>query len=207
MRHSGTQKIETARLLLRPLRPEDAPMMFENWTSDPAVTRWLRWEPHTSPAETRALLSAWAELYQNPDYYQWAMVEKASGQVFGTISLYRLSRLEMQPYLRPEDPRWEPGYCIGRAWWGRGYATEALRAVVRYWFDTLQGEDLGCCHAVGNPASGRVMEKAGFVYQRDGVYHKLDGTPVDCRCYLLTRHRCEEFYGCDTERDYFERII
>lgn len=62
MRHSGTQKIETSRLLLRPLLPEDAPMMFDNWASDPEVTRWLRWEPHTSPAETRALLSAWAEL-------------------------------------------------------------------------------------------------------------------------------------------------
>ena len=70
-------KIETSWLLLRPLLPEDAPMMFDNWASDPEVTRWLRWEPHTSPAETWALLSAWAELYPNPDYYQWAMVEKS----------------------------------------------------------------------------------------------------------------------------------
>lgn len=67
------------------------------------------------------------------------MVEKASGQVFGTISIYRLSRLEMQSDLRPDDPQWEPGYCIGRAWWGQGYTTEALRAVVGHWFDTVQG--------------------------------------------------------------------
>ena len=88
MRHIGTPELETDRLLLRRLLPQDAPQMYENWANDPAVTRFLRWEPHKSPAETRELLSAWAELYPNPDYYQWAMVEKATGQVFGSISVY-----------------------------------------------------------------------------------------------------------------------
>ena len=88
MRHTGTPELETDRLLLRRLLPQDAPQMYENWANDPAVTRFLRWEPHKSPAETRELLSAWAELYPNPDYYQWAMVEKATGQVFGSISVY-----------------------------------------------------------------------------------------------------------------------
>ena len=82
MRHTGTLELETDRLLLRRLLPQDAPQMYANWANDPAVTRFLRWEPHKSPAETRELLSAWAELYPNPDYYQWAMVEKATGQVF-----------------------------------------------------------------------------------------------------------------------------
>ena len=41
MRHAGTQTIETERLLLRPLTPEDAPMMYANWANDPDVTRWL----------------------------------------------------------------------------------------------------------------------------------------------------------------------
>ena len=92
MRHAGTQDIETPRLLLRRLLPEDAPQMYANWASDPEVTRYLRWEPHKSPAETRELLAAWALLYPNPDYYQWAMVEKATGQVFGSISLHPLCR-------------------------------------------------------------------------------------------------------------------
>ena len=46
MRHAGTQDIETPRLLLRRLLPEDAPQMYANWASDPEVTRYLRWEPH-----------------------------------------------------------------------------------------------------------------------------------------------------------------
>lgn len=63
MRHAGTQTIETERLLLRPLTPEDAPMMYVNWANDPDVTRWLRWEPHKNVDKTRELLAAWALLY------------------------------------------------------------------------------------------------------------------------------------------------
>ena len=118
MRHAGTQDIETPRLLLRRLLPEDAPQFVKDyhsyWASDPEVTRYLRWEPHKRPAETRELLAAWALLYPNPDYYQWAMVEKATGQVFGSISLYNSLPGEPQqktewPGLDLTDGVWEPG--------------------------------------------------------------------------------------------------
>lgn len=88
MRHAGTQTLETDRLFLRQLLPEDAEQMYTNWASDPEVTRFLRWEPHKNALETVGLLAAWATLYPNPDYYQWAIVEKASGQVFGSISIF-----------------------------------------------------------------------------------------------------------------------
>ena len=119
MRHAGTQEIETPRLLLRRLMPSDAPMMYANWANDPEVTRWLRWTPHKDVAETQELLSAWALLYPNEDYYQWAIVEKATGQVFGSISLY--NSLLGEPAQRNEWPGfdlsegiWEPGYGIGK---------------------------------------------------------------------------------------------
>ena len=120
MRHTGTPELETDRLLLRRLLPQDAPQMYENWANDPAVTRFLRWEPHKSPAETRELLSAWAELYPNPDYYQWAMVEKATGQVFGSISVYNALLGEPQQKAKWAELDlsggiWEPGYCMGRS--------------------------------------------------------------------------------------------
>ena len=70
---------------------------------------------------------------------------------------------------------------------GKGFTTEALQTVVDLWFRQVGGTFLTCCHAVQNPASGRVMEKAGFVYHHNDVYHKFDGTPVECRCYLLTK--------------------
>jgi len=196
MRHAGTQEIETPRLLLRRLMPSDAPMMYANWANDPEVTRWLRWTPHKDVAETQELLSAWALLYPNEDYYQWAIVEKATGQVFGSISLY--NSLLGEPAQRNEWPGfdlsegiWEPGYCIGRAWWGKGCTTEALKALVEYWFKNTDSNWLACSHAVENPASGKVMMKAGFVYDHEAVYHKFDGTAIPCKCYALTR----EHYG------------
>ena len=124
------------------------------------------------------------------------MVEKATGQVFGSISLY--NSLPGEPQQKPEWPGlaltdgvWEPGYCIGRKWWNKGFTTEALRAVVAYWFTRTDSRWLACGHAASNPASGRVMEKAGFVYHHNTVYHKFDGTPVECRSYLLTRKAFE----------------
>ena len=199
MRHIGTQEIETPRLLLRRLTPADAPAMYRNWANDPAVTRYLRWEPHKDENETFALLTAWEELYQNPDYYQWCMVEKSTGEVFGSMSFYddTLGDPEAAATWRrlgfdTSQGVWEPGYCIGRAWWGKGYTTEALNAVVDYWFTRTDSTWLACCHAVENPASGRVMQKAGFVYSHDATYHKFDGTPVSCRTYLLTRDTWQE---------------
>ncbi len=200
MRHAGTQEIETPRLLLRRLMPSDAPMMYSNWANDPEVTRWLRWTPHKDVAETQELLSAWALLYPNEDYYQWAIVEKATGQVFGSISLY--NSLLGEPAQRNEWPGfdlsegiWEPGYCIGRAWWGKGCTTEALNALVEYWFKNTDSNWLACSHAVENPASGKVMMKAGFVYDHEAVYHKFDGTAIPCKCYALTREYYESLYS------------
>ena len=138
MRHAGTQTIETERLLLRPLTPEDAPMMYANWANDPDVTRWLRWEPHKNVGETRELLAAWALLYPNGDYYQWAIVEKSTRQVFGSIGVFTSSSAEPErdpwPGFDHTNGVWEVGYCIGKAWWNKGFTTEALKAVVEYWF-------------------------------------------------------------------------
>ena len=163
---------------------EDAEQMYTNWASDPEVTRFLRWEPHKNALETVGLLAAWATLYPNPDYYQWAIVEKASGQVFGSISIFNAllgdpAQKALWPQQDCTDGIWEAGYCIGKHWWNHGFATEALKAAVNYWFENTDGGWLTCCHAKENPASGRVMEKAGFLYHHDAIDHKFDGTPVN----------------------------
>ena len=163
MRHAGTQEIETERLILRRLTPEDAGMMYTNWANDPQVTKYLRWEPHKNAEETRELLTAWALLYPNGDYYQWGIVEKATGHVFGTIGIFTSSSAEPErdpwPGFDHTNGVWEVGYCIGRAWWNKGFTTEALREVVEYWFQNTDSNWLACAHAFENPASGRVMTR------------------------------------------------
>ena len=134
MKHTGTQPLHTARLTLLPQTAADAIPMFENWASDPEVTRYLRWEPHQSWTDTAALLAAWEPLYQNPDYYQWGIHLNESGVLIGSISLQRGEESDPAAWRAPgldfSQGVWDPGYCIGRAFWNRGYTTEALLAVL-----------------------------------------------------------------------------
>lgn len=193
MRHIGTKELTTPRLILRQLTEADADTMYENWASDPEVTRYLRWPPHESPAATAELLREWEQSYASPETYQWGIVLRESGILIGSIALIRGEgsdpALWKTPGLDFSAGEWEPGYCIGRAWWGQGLVTEALKAVCGYWFDKVGGAWLGCCHAKDNLASGRVIQKAGFVYDHDDTYHKFAGTPVPCRVYARKADR------------------
>lgn len=59
MKNSGTVRMETKRLVLRPYVIEDADAMFRNWANDPQVTKYLSWEPHKDVEETKQILEGW----------------------------------------------------------------------------------------------------------------------------------------------------
>ena len=84
MEQKGTQSLETARLLLRPFRLEDAESCLRNWASDPEVYRWISQKAKT-PQEVFQWLSTAEEAYKHPETYYWAIVEKESGEVLGEI--------------------------------------------------------------------------------------------------------------------------
>lgn len=186
MRHCGTHTIETERLILRPLTLDDAEPMFHNWAGDPDVTRYLRWDYHTSWTVTYEYLYLLEKEYQKPTCYQWGITEKVTGILMGTISIQpaELDSEWLEMGLDP-DNLWEPGYALGTKWWGRGYALEALRAVCEYWFQNTDSRWLVACHHCDNLASGQVLQRAGFLLDHAAVYHKFDGTPVDCDTYFL----------------------
>lgn len=158
MRHKGTGRLETERLLLRPFRETDGDAMFRNWAGDPAVTKYLTWPPHQSAEESRAIAARWERESRDPAVYQWAVVLRELVEPIGSLSVVRMD--EAAEAL-------ELGYCIGRAWWGRGYMTEAVRAAIGYLFRSVGANRVAACHDVRNPASGRVMEKAGMT--REGT--------------------------------------
>ena len=191
MRHLGTVPLLTPRLSLAPLRAEDAEEMFQNWAGDEAVARFMRWPAHKNSLETFQLLAAWECLYQSADYYNWGIRRRADGALMGTIGFVLGEEQSPEAWRAPRldfsAGAWEPGYCLGRAFWGQGYATEALAAVRDFWFDEVGGAWLGCCHAVKNPASGRVMEKAGWRFDHAATRHKADGAPMACRSYCLKK--------------------
>ena len=84
----------------------------------------------------------------------------------------------------------EVGYWFGEAWWGRGFATEALRRLTGYAFESFQYERLEAWVFATNPASARVLEKAG--YEREAILRRSafkDGRFLDCHLYVRLRPR------------------
>ncbi len=156
MTHKGTQRIETSRLILRRAELTDAQAMFDNWASDPEVTKYLTWPTHESKDITHMVLESWVAEYEKPNYYQWMIVPKDLGQPIGTISVV---------HSRDKIASAEIGYCIGSKWWHQGIMSEALQAVIDYLFDAVGMNRIEAWHDVKNPHSGAVMRKCGMVYE------------------------------------------
>lgn len=158
MNPCGTKLLETPRLILRPFGHGDAQAMFDTWASDPEVTRFLTWPTYTSVEVTRRVLTDWISRYGDNTYFNWGITLKPARAVVGNIAVVSLH----------EDTKAaDVGYCLGRAYWGKGIMTEALRAVLDFLFDEVGLNRVAAYHDVRNTGSGRVMEKAGM--KREGV--------------------------------------
>ncbi len=156
MNHTGTHRLETERLILRPYKLTDAEQMYAHWASDPEVTTYLTWPPHSSADVTRAIIQSWLDSYEKPDTYHWGLEIKQTGELIGDISVVRIA----EPILEAEL-----GWCMGKAWWGSGYMPEAARAVLRVLFDEAGFNRVCASHDTENPKSGRVMQKIGMTFE------------------------------------------
>ena len=159
MKNLGSKVLKTARLVLRPFREGDAVAMFENWAGDPEVTKYLTWTPHKSAEETHALLSLWAEESKKPDVYHWAI--EYENELVGDVNIMQVNE---------ESESAITGYCLAKKCWGKGIMTEAYGEVLRFLFEEVGFHRIGSSHAVENPASGKVMEKCGLLYE--GTFRK-----------------------------------
>ena len=178
MNHTGTIRLETERLILRPFAPEDAEQMYANWASDPEATRFLTWKPHANVEVTRQFLEYRASQYEKPDYYGWAITLKDTGEVVGDISIV---------HLEEEKRLGEFGWVLSRKCWGQGYAPEAARAVIDHLIDTVGFRRIQAVHDLQNPKSGRAMIKSGMRYE--GTLRQAglnsDGGFVDLAVYSI----------------------
>ena len=166
MKHKGTKIIETKRLILRPFTITDVEAMYDNWASDPEVTKHLTWLAHASLDVTKQILESWVAQYENLGYYQWAITLKEEGDApIGSIgSVGKIEPLESIAI----------GYCIGKKWWRKGITSEALTALIKFFFEEVKVNHLAANHLLGNPNSGEVLLKCGFKYE--GIKHEATRT-------------------------------
>ena len=156
MHHQGTITLETERLILRRFTVADAPAMYRNWASSEEVAKFLTWAPHENEQVTADILKMWIADYEKPDCYNWVLELKSEGIVIGNISVVRIYEETACAAL---------GWCLGTAWWGRGYMPEAANAVLQYLFETVGMNRICANHDIGNPKSGRVMQKIGIQHE------------------------------------------
>lgn len=157
MKHLGTKTIETERLILRRFKIEDAEAMYKNWASDEEVTKFLTWPPHNSVEITKDILKNWINDYKNEDSYNWAITIKENGdEPIGSIGVVDSNERINMVHI---------GYCISKKWWNKGITSEALKALVKYFFEEVSVNRVESRHDPNNPNSGKVMMKCGMKYE------------------------------------------
>jgi len=161
-----TPVIETERLILRPLTVVDAKAVFEGWASDQEVARFMRWNLHKNIEETKEWLVSEEAAAMGEDIYNWGFILKDNQRLIGSGGLI---------YSEPHQ-MYEIGYALARDCWGQGLTTEAAKRIVEYARDELKIKRLFAAHAIDNIASGKIIIKLGFIYQKEGTYSSFDGS-------------------------------
>lgn len=149
---------ETERLLLRPFRPEDAEVLYRIHL-EPAVKQWFPNESYADLAETQGAIEFFSDCVANAHLpYVLAIELKATGELIGDTGL---SEVEGEP------DQLEIGYVVTRAHAGKGYASEAARAMTDFAATALHANALFGRVVHGNIASTRVLEKSGYTFLRE----------------------------------------
>lgn len=161
-----TPFLETENFILKPVDPADAVEIFKNWTSDPEVTKYMRYTTHRSPEDTREWLANDAIANEGDSIYNWEFVLKNTREIIGTGGLV---------YKKDIDT-YEIGYNIMKKYWHQGKTSEIAGEFVRFAKEELHATKLFGCHAKDNVNSGRVLQKLGFKYVCDGEDSKFDGS-------------------------------
>ncbi len=158
------EQIESERLILRKPRVDDAPAIFAGWVQDPEVARHLTWRPHENVETTKAMLERVAVAWEQGLRFPFVIAVKNTHQLAGMIEI------------RMESHKAELGYVLAKEFWGKGYMTEAVRALIDWAFQQPSMYRVYATTSVENFGSQRVMEKAGM--QREGLLRKYVVHPI-----------------------------
>ncbi|MCD5322342.1 MULTISPECIES: GNAT family N-acetyltransferase [Pontibacillus] len=172
-RHLPT--LETERLILRPLTHGDKEDLFE-YASRDEVSRFVPWSTHESIEDTDEFLHFILSSERGERLSPWAMIEKDSGKMIGTIDYVSW---------RESHRNGEIGYALSSDYWGKGYTTEAAKRVVQFGFEEMNLHKVTAQVLVENLQSQRVLQKIGM---------KLEGVLQE-HMYMKGAFRDMALYG------------
>jgi len=152
--------LETDRLRLRPVAADDVDH-FAALYADPDVMRFIGLRGPLTRDQARERLDFMLGHWQRHGFGMWTLWLRAGGEFVGRCGMRYLE----------ESPEVELGYTLAKRFWGRGLATEASRAVVRYAFDAIRLRRLVAVADPANVASVNVMKKIGMTFERLGRFY------------------------------------
>jgi RimJ/RimL family protein N-acetyltransferase len=177
--HDPPERIATQRLVLRRPKSSDAGAKYE-YARDPEVAQYMDWIAHTSERDAVAFIEGATSRWESGDEYSWVITVKPEDRAIGSVAC------------RVRGHTADLGYVLSRAHWGRGYATEAAKAVLE-WAASLEGVyRIWATCDIDNATSVRVLEKIGMT--REGVLRRwairpnlAPGVPRDAFVYSWVR--------------------
>ena len=165
--------LSTERLLLCRITEENA---------DPDVTRYLTWSCHSSLKETERYTKFLQKKYADGSFNDWGVILKETGKLIGTCGYTSFDYTEKTAEL---------GYVLAKPYWGKGYAPEAVKCVMKYAIDIFGITGFSAKHMEGNDASGKVMQKCGMKFE--GLYKHSMYIKGEFKNIIVYRCTAEEF--------------
>lgn len=173
---AGTKVMHSSRLTLRKFNIDDAMDVHKNWAADEEVAKYTLWKPVSNFNDTFEYVHFWEMNYKKQKCFHWAIVLNETDSVIGSISIS-----EINTYARSCNV----GYTLGKEFWNRGIATEALKMVLDYLANFVGFKKIYGFYDVRNAASGRVMEKANmkFIKRKSKYFFGFKAFKIDCNIY------------------------
>ncbi|KZE69240.1 alanine acetyltransferase [Fictibacillus phosphorivorans] len=156
--------IETERLILREVTLKDAEDML-TYLSDPDVVKHMGLEPYQTVEDVQSEIQWYQSIVKEGSGVRWGITLRNSGKVIGSCGF--LNRA-------PKHFRAEVGFELSKQYWGKGIASEALEAVVKFGFKHMELERIEALIEPGNTSSQMLVEKTGFV--REGLLRHYEYT-------------------------------
>ena len=176
-------ELTTDRLLLRPFTLSDAPTVQRLAGDRDIASTTLNIPYPYEDGMAEEWIKKHSEQFEQREEVTFAITLRQDKALIGAISLMALDQ---------QHARAEMGYWIGKPYWNNGYCTEAAEAVLRYGFTELGLNRIYAHHFGRNPASGRVMEKIGMVYEGCLRQHVQKwGVSEDLKIYAILKSEYE----------------
>lgn len=175
---------ETPRLRLRAIEAGDSKLVFDLYASDPIATKYMSFKCTGQIEDTQNFVESAARYFLGQEspvkQFVWLIELKAAGEALGTAGLGPKDKYTLGG-----------GYVLSRHFWGQGFASEAWTCLVE-WGKTQPGVyRIEAWHDLDNPASGRVMQKAGMLFEgvlrRHSIHPNISDEPRDAAIYAWAK--------------------